>query len=86
MGELNRITNDIRSTIFALRSGQLETRDAEAIVLAVADELQAHTLVKLDVSSDGLPGRACALTRRRSCITSSPRRSATCSATRTRRR
>jgi signal transduction histidine kinase len=54
MGELNRITNDIRSTIFALRSGQLETRDAEAIVLAVADELQAHTLVKLDVSSDGL--------------------------------
>jgi signal transduction histidine kinase len=54
MGELNRITNDIRSTIFALRSGQLEARDAEAIVLAVADELQAHTLVKLDVSSDGL--------------------------------
>ena len=54
MGELNRITNDIRSTIFALRSGELEARDAEAIVLAVADELQAHTLVKLDVSSDGL--------------------------------
>jgi signal transduction histidine kinase len=54
MGELNRITNDIRSTIFALRSGELESRDAEAIVLAVADELQAHTLVKLDVSSDGL--------------------------------
>ena len=54
MGELNRITNDIRSTIFALRSGELETRDAEAIVLAVADELQAHTLVHLDVSSDGL--------------------------------
>ena len=54
MGELNRISNDIRSTIFALRSGELEARDAEAIVLAVADELQAHTLVKLDVSSDGL--------------------------------
>ncbi len=54
MGELNRITNDIRSTIFALRSGELEARDAEAIVLAVADELQAHTLVKVDVSSDGL--------------------------------
>ena len=54
MGELNRITNDIRSTIFALRSGELEARDAEAIVLAVADELQAHTLVKLDVSSDGM--------------------------------
>jgi signal transduction histidine kinase len=54
MGELNRITSDIRSTIFALRSGELEARDAEAIVLAVADELQAHTFVKLDVSSDGL--------------------------------
>ena len=54
MGELNRITNDIRSTIFALRSGELETRDAEAIVLAVADELQAHTLVHLDVSTEGL--------------------------------
>jgi signal transduction histidine kinase len=54
MGELNRITNEIRSTIFALRSGEMEARDAEAIVLAVADELQAHTLVKLDVSSDGL--------------------------------
>jgi signal transduction histidine kinase len=54
MGELNRITNDIRSTIFALRSGELESRDAEAIVLAVADELQAHTLVHLDVSTEGL--------------------------------
>ena len=53
MGELNRITGDIRSTIFDLRSGELETRDAEAIVLAVADELQAHTLVTLDVASDG---------------------------------
>jgi signal transduction histidine kinase len=54
MGELNRITNDIRGTIFALRSGELEERDAEAIVLAVADELQAQSLVKLDVSSEGL--------------------------------
>ena len=54
MGELNRITGDIRSTIFDLRSGELETRDAEAIVLAVADELQAHTLVELDVHSEGL--------------------------------
>ncbi|HEX7226027.1 MAG TPA: sensor histidine kinase [Candidatus Limnocylindria bacterium] len=53
MGELNRITNDIRSTIFDLRSGELEHRDAEAIVLAVADELQAHTLVKLEVGSEG---------------------------------
>ena len=54
MGELNRITGDIRSTIFDLRSGELESRDAEAIVLAVADELQAHTLVTLDVASEGL--------------------------------
>ena len=54
MGELNRITNDIRSTIFALRSDELEARDAEAIVLAVADELQAHTLVKLEIATDGL--------------------------------
>ncbi len=54
MGELNRITGDIRSTIFDLRSGELEARDAEAIVLAVADELQAHTLVKVEVGSEGL--------------------------------
>ncbi len=54
MAELNRITSDIRSTIFDLRSGELEVRDAEAIVLAVADELQAHTLVQLRVESDGL--------------------------------
>jgi len=54
MGELNRITGDIRSTIFDLRSGELEARDAEAIVLSVADELQAHTLVKLQVGSEGL--------------------------------
>ena len=54
MGELNRITGEIRSTIFDLRSGQLEARDAEAIVLAVADELQAHTLVKLEISAEGL--------------------------------
>ena len=54
MSELNRITGDIRSTIFDLRSGELEARDAEAIVLAVADELQAHTLVKLEVASEGL--------------------------------
>jgi signal transduction histidine kinase len=54
MGELNRITGDIRSTIFDLRSGELEERDAEAIVLTVADELQAHTLVELDIASTGL--------------------------------
>ncbi|MGI8828596.1 MAG: sensor histidine kinase [Candidatus Limnocylindria bacterium] len=54
MGELNRITGDIRSTIFDLRSGELEARDAEAIVLAVADELQAHTLVGLTIGWEGL--------------------------------
>lgn len=54
MGELNRITGDIRSTIFDLRSGELEARDAEAIVLAAADELQAHTLVRLEIRSEGL--------------------------------
>jgi signal transduction histidine kinase len=54
MEELNRITGDIRSTIFDLRSGELESRDAEAIVLAVADELQAHTLVALEIRTEGL--------------------------------
>jgi signal transduction histidine kinase len=54
MGELNRITNDIRSTIFDLRSGEVEMQDAEAIVLTVADELQAHTLVRLEIESRGL--------------------------------
>jgi signal transduction histidine kinase len=53
MGELNRITGDIRSTILDLRSDELEMRDAEAIVLAVADELQAHTLVRLEIGSEG---------------------------------
>lgn len=53
MAELNRITGDIRSTIFDLRSGELEVRDAEAIVLAVADELQAHSLVQLGISTEG---------------------------------
>lgn len=53
MGELNRITGDIRSTIFDLRSGELEARDAEAIVLAVADELQAHTLLRMEVRTEG---------------------------------
>jgi signal transduction histidine kinase len=53
MGELNRITADIRSTIFDLRSTELEALDAEAIVLGVADELQAHTLVKLTIGAEG---------------------------------
>ena len=53
MGELNRITSDIRGTIFDLGTGHGISSDAEAIVLSVADELQAHTLVELDVETDG---------------------------------
>ncbi len=53
MNELNRITADIRGTIFDLRSGELRGRDAEAIVLAVANELQANTLVQLEIRSEG---------------------------------
>jgi signal transduction histidine kinase len=53
MGELNRITNDIRSAIFDLGSGERDATDAESIVLAAADELQANTLVTLRVESDG---------------------------------
>ena len=53
MSELNRITGDIRSTIFDLGAGAPESSDAEAIVLAVADELQAHTLVELKIESEG---------------------------------
>ncbi len=53
LGELNRITGDIRGTIFDLRSEALESRDAEAIVLAVADELQAQTFVRLEVHAEG---------------------------------
>ena len=53
MGELNRIIGEIRSTIFDLGAGAPESSDAEAIVLAVADELQAHTLVELKIESEG---------------------------------
>jgi signal transduction histidine kinase len=49
LNELERIGRDIRTTIFDLRSASLETRDAEEIVRAVADELRANTLVALDV-------------------------------------
>jgi signal transduction histidine kinase len=51
--ELERIGADIRTTIFDLRSASLETRDAEEIVRAVADELRANTLVGLDVAVEG---------------------------------
>ncbi|HET6820057.1 MAG TPA: ATP-binding protein [Candidatus Limnocylindria bacterium] len=51
--ELERIGDDIRTTIFDLRSASLETRDAEEIVRAVADELRANTLVRLDLRVRG---------------------------------
>ena len=65
MGELNRITADIRSTIFDLRSG---ARDAgfEAIVLAVADETRP-TLVKLTIGSEARIGRCWPPSRPSSC-------------------
>jgi signal transduction histidine kinase len=51
--ELERISGDIRRTIFDLRSSSLDTRDAEEIVRSVADELRANTLVGLDLSVTG---------------------------------
>ena len=51
--ELNRISGDIRRTIFDLRAAGLETLDAEEIVRSVADELRANTLVAVDVEVSG---------------------------------
>jgi signal transduction histidine kinase len=53
MSELNRITSDIRSYIFDLRSARLTTLDAEEIFASVADELRANTLVELDLRVTG---------------------------------
>jgi signal transduction histidine kinase len=53
MSELNRITGDIRSYIFDLRSARLTTLDAEEIFASVADELRANTLVELDLRVTG---------------------------------
>lgn len=53
MGELERISADIRRMIFDLRSTSLDTRDVEEIVRGVADELRANTLVGLDVQVSG---------------------------------
>ncbi len=53
LSELERISGDIRRTIFDLRSASLETRDAEEIVRSVAEELRANTLVTLDLRVDG---------------------------------
>jgi signal transduction histidine kinase len=53
LDELERISGDIRRTIFDLRSSSLETLDAEEIVRSVADELRANTLVGLELSVRG---------------------------------
>jgi signal transduction histidine kinase len=53
MSELNRITGDIRSYIFDLRSADLESRDAEEIFATVAEELRANTLIDLDLRVEG---------------------------------
>jgi signal transduction histidine kinase len=53
LAELNRISGDIRRTIFDLRAAGLETLDAEEIVRRVADELRANTLVAVDVEVSG---------------------------------
>jgi signal transduction histidine kinase len=53
LDELERIADEIRTTIFDLRSASLETRDPEELVRAVADELRANTLVGLDLQVSG---------------------------------
>ena len=53
MGELERISGDIRRMIFDLRSGSLDTTDPEEIVRSVADELRANTLLALDIQVSG---------------------------------
>jgi signal transduction histidine kinase len=53
LDELERIGDEIRTTIFDLRSAGLEARDPEEIVRAVAEELRANTLVGLDLRVDG---------------------------------
>jgi signal transduction histidine kinase len=53
LDELERIGDEIRTTIFDLRTASLETRDSEEIVRAVADELRANTLVGLDLQVRG---------------------------------
>ena len=53
LNELERISNDIRATIFDLRSAGLETLNAEEIVRSVADELRANTLVDLQLTVEG---------------------------------
>ncbi len=53
LGELERVTADIRRTIFDLRSTSLDASDPERLVAAVADELRAHGLVDITLHVDG---------------------------------
>lgn len=53
LGELERVTADIRRTIFDLRSTSLGASDPERLVAAVADELRAHGLVDITLHVDG---------------------------------
>ena len=53
LDELERVTADIRRTIFDLRSTSLDASDPERLVAAVADELRAHGLVDITLHVDG---------------------------------
>lgn len=53
LGELERVTADIRRTIFDLRSTSLDATDPERLVAAVADELRAHGLIEITLRVDG---------------------------------
>jgi signal transduction histidine kinase len=52
LGELNRISGDIRSTIFDLRSSDLDSSDPVEIVTAGVEELRANTAVAVDLEVD----------------------------------
>jgi signal transduction histidine kinase len=53
LGELERVTGEIRRTIFDLRSSALDARDPERLVAAVADELRAHGLLDITQAVEG---------------------------------
>jgi signal transduction histidine kinase len=53
LGELERVTGEIRRTIFDLRSSSLDARDPERLVAAVADELRAHGLLDITQAVEG---------------------------------
>lgn len=53
LGELERVTGEIRRTIFDLRSTSLDASDPERLIAAVADELRAHGLIDITLRVDG---------------------------------